>query len=211
VRLPTGFLPNEDQGGVFLQYQLPPGATIARSQQVADAVEKYLLEKEGRNISVLFVLAGGGRGAGGQNQGLAFMKLVPWDERPGKENTAQAIADRATGAFRGLRDARVFVTVPGAVRGLSSSNGFSMEFRNVGSLPADTFEKYRDELLDAATDDPKLSGVRLSDLPDLATLLAVFYIPLFFVIVRRGVRDGIAAVKERLHHDDPPAGEEAPA
>ncbi len=170
MRLPTGFLPLEDQGGVYLQYQLPPGATIARSQEVADSIQKYLMEKEGKNIAVLFVLAGGGRGAGGQNQGLAFMKLVPWDERPGKENTAQAIADRATAAFRGLRDARVFVNVPGAVRGLSSSNGFSMELRNTGSLNVETFQKYRDALLDAATNDPRLSGVRLSDLPDLATL-----------------------------------------
>ena len=170
LRLPTGFLPNEDQGGVFLQYQLPPGATIARSQEVADTIQKYLLEKEGNNISVLFVLAGGGRGAGGQNQGLAFMKLVPWDDRPGQENTAQAIADRATAAFRGLRDARVFVNVPGAVRGLSSSNGFSMEFRNTGSLSQERFAEARDALLEAANKDPKLSGVRLSDLADLATL-----------------------------------------
>lgn len=170
VRLPTGFLPNEDQGGVFLQYQLPPGATIARSQEVADTIQKYLLEEEGKNISVLFVLAGGGRGAGGQNQGLAFMKLVPWEERPGNDNTAQAIADRATASFRGLRDARVFVNVPGAVRGLSSSNGFSMEFRNTGSLAAEKFKEYRDALLEDANQDPRLSSVRLSDLPDLATL-----------------------------------------
>ena len=170
VRLPTGFLPNEDQGGVFLQYQLPPGATIARSAEVADQIEAYLLKNEGKNISVLFMLAGGGRGAGGQNQGLAFMKLVPWDDRPGKENTAQAIADRTTAAFHGLRDARVFVNVPGAVRGLSSSSGFSMEFRNTGSLSSEKFVADRDALLEAATKDPKLSGVRLSDLPDLATL-----------------------------------------
>ena len=170
VRLPTGFLPNEDQGGVFLQYQLPPGATLARSQEVADQIEKYLLEEEGDNIQVMFVLAGGGRGAGGQNQGLAFMKLVDWDERPGDENTAQAIADRTTAALSGLRDARVFVNVPGAVRGLSSSNGFSMEFRNTGSLTAEQFAADRDALLADANADPRLSGVRLSDLPDLATL-----------------------------------------
>ncbi|WP_375290129.1 multidrug efflux RND transporter permease subunit [Qipengyuania sp.] len=170
VRLPTGFLPNEDQGGVFLQYQLPPGATIARSQEVADTIEKYFLEEEGENIGVLFVLSGAGRGAGGQNQGLAFLRLVPWEERPGEDRTAQAIADRATAAFRGLRDARVFVNVPGAVRGLSSSNGFSMEFRNTGSLSTEQFQSHRDALLEAAMADPRLTGVRLGDLPDLATL-----------------------------------------
>jgi multidrug efflux pump len=170
VRLPTGFLPNEDQGGVFLQYQLPPGATIARSEQVANRIEDYLLKHEGKNIKILFVLAGGGRGAGGQNQGLAFMKLVDWDQRPGEENTAQAIADRTNEALRGLRDARVFVTVPGAVRGLSSSNGFTMQFRNTGGLSAAEFAANRDALLQAASKDPKLSNVRLSDLPDIATL-----------------------------------------
>jgi multidrug efflux pump len=170
VKLPTGFLPNEDQGGVLIQYQLPPGATLTRSSEVSDAIGKYLLEKEGKNIGVLFLIAGGGRGAGGQNQGFAFMKLVPWEDRPGKENSAQAIADRATGAFRGFRDARVFVTVPGAVRGLSSSNGFSMEFRNTGGLTTEQFKADRDALLAAANGDPRLSNVRLSDLPDLATL-----------------------------------------
>jgi multidrug efflux pump len=170
VRLPTGFLPNEDQGGVFLQYQLPPGATIARSEAIADKIEAYLLKNEGKNISVLFMLAGGGRGAGGQNQGLAFMKLVDWDQRPGKDNTAHAIADRTTQALKGLRDARAFVMVPGAIRGLSSSSGFTMEFRNTSGMPADKFAAMRDDLLEKANQDPKLSGVRLSDLPDVATL-----------------------------------------
>ncbi|MDE2563692.1 MAG: efflux RND transporter permease subunit [Sphingomonadales bacterium] len=170
ARLPTGFLPNEDQGSVFLQFRLPPGATIARTQEVALKVEKYFLEDEGKNINVLFMLAGGSHRASGQNQGLGFMKLVDWADRPGKQNSAQAMVDRANKAFRGLRDAQVFVMVPGAIRGLSSSDGFTMEFRNSGGLSRDGFAAARDKLLEAANADRKLVSVRLSDLPDIATL-----------------------------------------
>ncbi|WP_338466096.1 efflux RND transporter permease subunit [Novosphingobium sp. ZN18A2] len=170
VRLPTGFLPNEDQGSVFMQFRLPAGATIERAEKTALRVQKYLLDEEGKNINILFVLAGGGRGAGGQNQGLAFMKLVDWDQRPGTGNTAQAIATRTNKALRGLRDAQVFVMVPGAIRGLSSSDGFTMELRNSGGLTRKQFDKARDDLLEAANADPKLTSVRLSDLPDVATL-----------------------------------------
>ena len=170
LRLPSGFLPNEDQGSVSINFQLPPGATLARTQETALAIEKYLLETEGKNISTLFMLAGGGRGAGGQNQGFGFMRLKDWDQRPGEENTAQAIADRTSAAMRGLRDARVFANVPGAIRGLSSSAGFSMQFTNTGGLPRERFAASRDALLAQATAARALEQVRLSDLPDVATL-----------------------------------------
>ncbi|QDM40772.1 multidrug efflux RND transporter permease subunit [Altererythrobacter sp. TH136] len=170
LRLPSGFLPNEDQGSVSINYQLPPGATLARTQETARAIENYLMETEGANISTLFMVAGGGRGGGGQNQGFGFMRLKHWDERTGEENTAQAIADRTSAAMRGLRDARVFVNVPGAIRGLSSSNGFSMQFTNTGGLPRDRFAASRDALLADANGAGTLEQVRLSDLPDLATL-----------------------------------------
>ncbi|WP_133365849.1 multidrug efflux RND transporter permease subunit [Qipengyuania sediminis] len=170
LRLPSGFLPNEDQGSVSINFQLPPGATLARSQEVALEIEKYLLRTEGRNISTLFVIAGGGRGGGGQNQGFGFLRLKHWDERPGAENTAQAIADRASAAFRGFRDARVFVTVPGAVRGLSSASGFSMQFTNTGGLPRTEFAAARDALLADANASGTLEQTRLTDLPDVATL-----------------------------------------
>ncbi|HEU4819639.1 MAG TPA: multidrug efflux RND transporter permease subunit, partial [Qipengyuania sp.] len=170
LRLPGGFLPNEDQGSISISYQLPSGATLARTQEVADQIENYLVETEGANISTLFVIAGGGRGGGGQNQGFGFMRLKPWDQRPGEENTAQAIADRATAAFRGFRDARVFVNVPGAIRGLSSANGFSMQFRNTSGMAPEQFAAARDDLLAATEEAAGLEQVRLSDLPDIATL-----------------------------------------
>ncbi|HKT85627.1 MAG TPA: efflux RND transporter permease subunit [Novosphingobium sp.] len=169
-RLPSGFLPNEDQGVVLVQYRLPPGAAIGRTQEVQQAVENYFLTTEGKNVQTSFTLSGGGLGASGQNTGQGFLMLTPWDDRPGPQNTASAIVDRATTAFTGLRDAQVFTLVPGAVRGLGTSAGFTMELLNVSGMPRDKFLAARDRLLAMAGEDSRLVGVRPSDLPDVSTL-----------------------------------------
>ena len=171
LRLPTGFLPTEDQGAAIVQFQLPPGATQERTLQVQRQVEQYFAQHEAKNSSVLFTVAGGGGGgASGQNTGRGFLNFVDWAERAGKENTADAITGRASAAFRGLRDAQVFALVPPAVRGLGSSDGFTMELQNTGGLTQEQFNAARDKLLAAANADPALASVRLTELPDIATL-----------------------------------------
>jgi len=169
-RLPSGFLPNEDQGRVSIQFRLPAGATLERTFEVRDAVEDYLLSAEKNNVQALFLVAGGGGGASGQNTGQGYVNLVNWDDRPGSDNTADAIAQRARAALSGLRDAQIFALVPGAVRGLGDTSGFSMQLQNRGGLSRDDFAAARDRLLDMANANPKLTSVRLSDLPDVATL-----------------------------------------
>lgn len=169
-RLPTGFLPNEDQGMVQLQFQLPAGATIERTREAQLAIEKTLLETEGKNIDALMVIAGGGGGAAGQNSGRGYMALVDWDDRPGAENAADAIARRATQALSGLRDVEFFATVPASVRGLGQSSGFSGELLNSGGLSRDEFQKVQQDIVEAARKDPALANVRLSSLPDQPTL-----------------------------------------
>jgi len=171
-RLPTGFLPTEDQGAASVQFRLPAGATQARTQEVQLAVEKYLTGPEGKNVKTLFTVTGGGGGGGasGQNTGQGFVNFVPWDDRPGKENTADAIVQRAAGAFRNFRDAQVFALVPPAIRGLGQSNGFTLELQNASGMSRDDFVAARDKLLAAANADPDLQAVRLSDLPDVSTL-----------------------------------------
>jgi multidrug efflux pump len=170
-RLPTGFLPTEDQGAAQVQFRLPPGATQNRTQQVQRQVERYFAEHESKNIQTLFTVAGGGGGgASGQNTGRGFINFVDWSQREGKENSADAIVERASKAFRNLRDAQVFVLVPGAIRGLGESNGFTMELQNRSGMSREQFSAARDKLLDMANADPKLTGVRISDLPDVATL-----------------------------------------
>jgi multidrug efflux pump len=171
VRLPGGFLPQEDEGRVMVQWRLPAGATQTRTLEVRDMVRKYLMTQEKKNSSTMFLVAGGGGGgASGQNTGQGFVTLKSWDQRKGKDNTAQAIAERATAAFRGLRDAQVFTLIPGAVRGLGDTAGFSMQLQNSSGMSRDKFVAARDRLLAMANADPKLSQVRLSDLPDAPTL-----------------------------------------
>jgi len=172
LRLPSGFLPNEDQGRVQIQFRLPAGATQERTLQVRDQIEKYLLTQEKANVGALFLVAGGGGGGGavGQNTGQGFINLIDWDSRPGKENTADAIADRTRKALSGIRDAQVFALVPGSVRGLGDASGFTMEFQNRSGMSRDEFVAAREKLLAAANANPKLTAVRLSDLPDVATL-----------------------------------------
>jgi len=171
VRLPTGFLPTEDQGAITVQYRLPPGATLGRTREVQHAIEDYFLKgPEKKNVSQYFTVAGGGQGASGQNTGQAFISLAPYDVRPGKENSAEAIVARASAAFRGFRDAQVFVLIPPSIRGLGAASGFTMELLNSGGMPQTQFADVRDRLLSAANADANLSQVRLSQLPDTATL-----------------------------------------
>src|SRR5262245_14442810 len=170
-RLPTGFLPTEDQGAALVQFRLPAGATQNRTIDAQKTIEAYFLRgEEKRNVRTYFTVAGGGQGAAGQNTGQAFINLADYDKRTSSADSADSIVQRASGAFRGLRDAQVFALVPGAIRGLGQSSGFTMELQNTGGMPAAQFAAARDQLLAAANADPKLTQVRLSELPDVASL-----------------------------------------
>jgi multidrug efflux pump len=171
VRLPTGFLPTEDQGAAIVQFRLPAGATMTRTREVQLAVEDYFLKGPDKdNVRTFFSVAGGGQGAAGQNTGQAFINLADYDKREGKENSADAIVARAAAAFRGLRDAQVFALVPGAIRGLGQSSGFTMEMQNTGGMSDEEFAAARDRLVALAGENQKLTSVRLSELPDVASL-----------------------------------------
>ena len=171
LRLSTGFLPTEDQGGAQVQFQLPAGATQNRTFAVQKAIEDYFVRYEGGNVRTMFTVSGGGGGSvSGQNTGQGFIALADWADRKGKENSADAITGRASAALRHLRDAQVFALVPPAIRGLGQSNGFTIELQNTGGLPAQQFAAAKDKLLKAAQGDPALASVRLTELPDVATL-----------------------------------------
>ncbi|MET0250807.1 MAG: efflux RND transporter permease subunit [Novosphingobium sp.] len=170
LRLPSGFLPDEDQGVVGFQYRLPTGATQVRAVEVQTAITKYFREQEKANVRVMFAVAGGGGGGpSGQNTGQGFINLSDWDQRKGKENAAPAIVERASAALRGLRDAQIFATVPPAVRGLGNSSGFTMQFLNSTGLSRAEFLAARDALLEKASADSRLTGVRYSELADNPT------------------------------------------
>ncbi len=171
LRLPTGFLPTEDQGAGIVQFQLPAGATQGRTFALQKQIENYYFENEGKNVRTMFTVSGGGGGgASGQNTGQGFVSFAPWADREGKENNAESITGRASTAFQGFRDAQVYSLVPPAVRGLGQSNGFTMELQNSGGLSAVEFAAARDKLLAAARADSSLASIRLTELPDVATL-----------------------------------------
>jgi len=171
LRLPTSFLPGEDQGIAQLQYTLPPGATQARTLAAVREIEHYFLTTEKANVDAVYTVIGQGQGGAGQNAGRGFMSFKPWSERKGKENAAPAITQRANRALsRRLRDVKFFALNPPPVRGLGQSSGFTLELLNSGGLSRADFKSRVDQLLSDAGDDPVLSGVRLNSLEDNPTL-----------------------------------------
>jgi multidrug efflux pump len=170
MRLPTSFIPVEDQGGLQLQFTLPPGATQGRTMEIAKQIEQYFLTVEKKNLGSMFIVLGGNNAGAGQNAGRGFLHFVPWDERKGEANTAQTIAERAMRYFRNLRDAKFFALNPPPVRGLGQASGFTMELQNTGGLPRSVFKQRKDAVLAQEAQDPVLSGVRENSLPDNPTL-----------------------------------------
>jgi multidrug efflux pump len=160
ARLPTAFLPEEDQGAMVALYTLPVGATQPRTVAVAKQVEHHFLVDEARNVQGLFTVAGFNFGGNGQNLGQAFLRLKDWKDRPGAENSAAAISQRAMRALSRIRDAQVFVVVPPAVPGLGSTSGFDLELEDRAGLGHDRMMAARNQLLALAAKDPLLSGVR---------------------------------------------------
>ncbi|HEY7976948.1 MAG TPA: efflux RND transporter permease subunit [Rhizomicrobium sp.] len=170
IRLPTAFLPEEDQGAVLTQFTLPVGATQSRTLAVAKQVEHHYMVDEKKNVDVVFVVAGFSFAGAGQNSGLSFVHLKPWNERSGSDNHAQAIVQRAMKSFSQIRDAMVFALVPPAVQELGQSSGFDLEMEDRGNLGHDGLMKARNQFLALAAKDPILAGVRPNGLDDTPQL-----------------------------------------
>lgn len=170
MRLPTGFLPTEDQGYIMVQYQLAPGATENRTREVRRQVQQYFATPEKDNVNVSMLVDGFSFAGNGQNAGVGFISLKNWRDRKGSENSADAIAGRAMAALSRIRDAQIFVLSPPAVSGLGQSNGFTFELQARGATARDQLLKMRDQLIAKANQDKDLSAVRANSLPDLPQL-----------------------------------------
>lgn len=170
IRLPTAFLPQEDQGAIITQFTLPVGATQSRTLAVAKKVEDHYLIDEKRNVFSVFMVAGFGFGGSGQNTGLAFVHLKDWDERPGAANSASAVAGRAMAAFSKFRDAQVFALVPPPIRELGNSSGFDLEMVDRGGVGHEGLMKARNMFLGLAAKSPLLEGTRPGGLDDTPQL-----------------------------------------
>ena len=159
-RLPSSFLPDEDQGILITSVQLPPGATDYRTKDVLAQVRQYYLEKEKPYVDAVFTVAGFGFSGQGQNVGLAFIKLKDFAERQTKESKAQAIAGRAMGAFSKIKDGSVFALAPPAIPGFGSSSGFDFFIKDINGAGHEQLIAARNQLLGAAAKNPKLFGTR---------------------------------------------------
>jgi len=160
MRLPTSFLPEEDQGVLFSQIQLPTGATQERTLKTIEKVEQHFLNNEKANVASVFAVAGFSFGGNGQNTGIAFVRLKDWSERGGAENRVGAIVGRAMGAFSQLRDAMVFAFAPPAVLELGNASGFDLQLQDQGGVGHDALMAARNQLLGMASQNKALVGVR---------------------------------------------------
>jgi multidrug efflux pump len=160
TRLPTSFLPDEDQGILFTQMSLPVGATKERSIGVMNQIEKHYLENEKDTVRSVFSVIGFSFSGRGQNNGIAFVSLKDWSERTATGQDVQSIAKRAMGAFSKIKDAMVFPFVPPAISQLGTSTGFNLQMQDLGGLGRDTMVNARNQFLGLAAKDPRLVGVR---------------------------------------------------
>ncbi|ECJ8608945.1 efflux RND transporter permease subunit [Salmonella enterica subsp. enterica serovar Saintpaul] len=156
LRLPTSFLPEEDQGVFLTMIQLPSGATQERTQKVLDQVTYYYLNNEKANVESVFTVNGFSFSGQGQNSGMAFVSLKPWEERNGEENSVEAVIARATRAFSQIRDGLVFPFNMPAIVELGTATGFDFELIDQGGLGHDALTKARNQLLGMVAKHPDL-------------------------------------------------------
>ncbi|MHB8149851.1 MAG: efflux RND transporter permease subunit [Desulfobulbia bacterium] len=160
LRLPTAFLPDEDQGFIICQVQLPAGATQERTLKLIEQLEHHFLEREAKSVEAIITIAGFSFAGRGQNMGLAFVWLKDWDLRKSKELKAAAVAGRAMQAFSQFRDGLAFAFSPPAVIELGQANGFDFQLQDRGGLGHDKLMEARSQLLGMAKNNPKLIAVR---------------------------------------------------
>jgi hydrophobe/amphiphile efflux-1 (HAE1) family protein len=163
--LPTSFLPDEDQGILMAQIQLPVGATDSRTQAVLQQFEAYMLKQP--EVEAMISISGLGMGGNSQNTARAFIRLKDWSER---SDDAATIAQRATLALASIGDADVFVMQPPAVRGLGQSSGFDLQLKDLAGLGHDALVAAREQFIALARQDPRLLGVRSNGLDDAPQL-----------------------------------------
>ncbi|MEX6001430.1 efflux RND transporter permease subunit [Providencia vermicola] len=161
VRLPSSFLPEEDQGVFLAMVQLPPGSTQEQTQAVLDEVNTYFHTKEERNVESVFTVGGFSFAGQGQNMGLAFVVLKNWSERKGDENHVEAIVQRANIALSQKQEAMIYAFNLPAIAELGTANGFDFELVDQGNLGHDALMAARNQLLGLAAQHPEiLQGVR---------------------------------------------------
>ncbi|MFZ2996584.1 efflux RND transporter permease subunit [Sphingobium sp.] len=170
MRLPSGFLPEEDQGSLINQVSLPSGSTIEETQRTLDRAREYYVKNEKDNVAAVFTIAGFGFVGQGQNVGIVFAKMKDWSLRKGAENNVAAVAQRANAAFQKITAGMVIAFVPPSVQELGNASGFDFQLLDQGGLGHEKLLAARNQLLGMAMGDKRLAQVRPNGLEDTAQL-----------------------------------------
>ncbi|MDX4058914.1 efflux RND transporter permease subunit [Aliarcobacter skirrowii] len=166
IKLPTSFLPKEDQGSLMVQYTLPVGAVASRTVDVANIIRDYFLNEEKEALNTIFTISGFSSRSSGQNVGTAFISLKSWDERDSKELHVDSISKRAMMAFNNpnskyfIRDARVFAINPSVIQGLGSSDGFEFQLLASSNISREELRDVKDAILQEARTNSNINSVR---------------------------------------------------
>jgi multidrug efflux pump len=170
MRLPTGFLPDEDQGVAFVAIQLPPGAALSRTLEAEKVVEHEYMVTEAHAVKGVFCIAGFSFAGQGQNAGICFVLFKPFEERKGAANKAQAVVGRSFGVFSQYRDAFIFPLIPPSVQELGNATGYDLELEDQANVGHDALEQAQGMLLGMAAQDHALTATRPNSLPDTPQL-----------------------------------------
>ncbi|MCV2360468.1 efflux RND transporter permease subunit [Paucibacter sp. TC2R-5] len=168
VRMPTSFLPNEDQGYLIVNVQLPPGATTNRTEAAVKQVEDFMLKQP--EVQATVGVIGFSFSGQGQNAALVFVPLKPWSERHGPEHSAQALAGRAFGAMMAVRDAFIFPLSPPPIPELGTASGFALRLQDRAGLGHEALLNARNQLMGMASKSKVITGMRPDGLEDAPQL-----------------------------------------
>jgi len=167
-RMPTSYIPDEDQGILMVQANLPPGATLEQTQKVMDVVQNYFLTQEKETVDSFLSVSGTSFGGQGQNMALGFVKLKDWHKRDRADQRVKAVAGRAMRAFSQIKGGMVFAFPPPPVIELGMATGFDFELQDLGGLGHDQLMAARNQLLGMAMKDPRLVRVRPNGIDDVS-------------------------------------------
>ncbi len=166
VKLPTSFVPEEDQGIFLSIVQLPAGSTQEQTLNVLSKVEKHFMEDESDAVQSVFTVSGFSFAGQGQNMGMAFIRLKDWSERTNPALSVNALVGRAWGAFSQIKEANIYTFNVPAIMGLGNATGFDAYLTDNANLGHDKLIQARNQLLGMAAQDPNLTGVRPNGMED---------------------------------------------
>ena len=169
-RMPTAYLPNEDQGVTYIQVTLPSGSTLEQTDEVMNQIRNHFLVDEKEVVKSCFTIAGRGFSGSGQNVGLGFVHLKDWDLRQSADMKVDAVVKRAMAKFSKIRNARVFAFPPPAVMELGRAGGFDFQLQDRSGLGHETLMAARNQLLGMAAQDSRIIRVRPAGLEDCTAI-----------------------------------------